>query len=181
MDHRGHFHSKNFQDLKANFQKKESEPAELQETEKSHRSDRDKKDRVKRNKTKRNKNINKVSLEKELDRLVRVIKNKKMDPVIIFSFSRRECEAYARTLAAAGKPDASGVSLDFNNQEEKEKAATIFDSALELLPEEDRDLPMVKMMRPVILRGIGIHHSGLLPILKELVEILFQDSLIKVG
>ncbi|KAG1668857.1 hypothetical protein FOA52_004952 [Chlamydomonas sp. UWO 241] len=29
-------------------------------------------------------------------------------------------------------------------------------------------------------RGIGIHHSGLLPILKEVVEVLFQESLIKV-
>jgi len=29
-------------------------------------------------------------------------------------------------------------------------------------------------------RGIGIHHSGLLPILKEVIEILFQESLIKV-
>ncbi len=30
-------------------------------------------------------------------------------------------------------------------------------------------------------RGIGVHHSGLLPILKEVVEILFQEGLIKVG
>lgn len=29
-------------------------------------------------------------------------------------------------------------------------------------------------------RGIGVHHSGLLPILKEVVEILFQEGLIKV-
>ncbi|PIA65423.1 hypothetical protein AQUCO_00100723v1 [Aquilegia coerulea] len=29
--------------------------------------------------------------------------------------------------------------------------------------------------------GIGVHHSGLLPILKEGIEILFQEGLIKVG
>jgi ATP-dependent RNA helicase DOB1 len=28
-------------------------------------------------------------------------------------------------------------------------------------------------------RGIGIHHSGLLPVLKEVIEILFQENLIK--
>ena len=28
-------------------------------------------------------------------------------------------------------------------------------------------------------RGIGVHHSGLLPILKELIEILFQESLVR--
>lgn len=29
-------------------------------------------------------------------------------------------------------------------------------------------------------RGIGVHHSGLLPILKEVIEIMFQENLIKV-
>ncbi|CAI5510097.1 unnamed protein product [Closterium sp. Naga37s-1] len=29
-------------------------------------------------------------------------------------------------------------------------------------------------------RGVGVHHSGLLPILKELIEILFQEGLLKV-
>ena len=35
-------------------------------------------------------------------------------------------------------------------------------------------------MLPVLQRGIGVHHSGLLPILKELIEILFSEQLIKV-
>ena len=35
-------------------------------------------------------------------------------------------------------------------------------------------------MLPLLKRGIGVHHSGLLPILKEVVEILFQEGLIKV-
>ena len=30
-------------------------------------------------------------------------------------------------------------------------------------------------------KGIGVHHSGLLPILKEVIEILFQEGLIKVS
>lgn len=32
----------------------------------------------------------------------------------------------------------------------------------------------------MVQRGIGIHHSGLLPILKEMVEMLFGRNLIKV-
>ena len=35
-------------------------------------------------------------------------------------------------------------------------------------------------MLPLLKRGIGIHHSGLLPILKEVIEILFQEGLVKV-
>jgi hypothetical protein len=34
---------------------------------------------------------------------------------------------------------------------------------------------MLAMLR----KGIGVHHSGLLPVLKELVEILFQEHLVK--
>ena len=41
-------------------------------------------------------------------------------------------------------------------------------------------MPAVKSMLPLLKRGIGVHHSGLLPLLKEVVEILFQEQLIKV-
>lgn len=39
----------------------------------------------------------------------------------------------------------------------------------------------VSNILPLLKRGIGVHHSGLLPILKEVIEILFQEGLIKVG
>ncbi|CAI7829169.1 unnamed protein product [Closterium sp. NIES-54] len=42
------------------------------------------------------------------------------------------------------------------------------------------DLPAVRQMLPLLQRGVGVHHSGLLPILKELIEILFQEGLLKV-
>lgn len=35
-------------------------------------------------------------------------------------------------------------------------------------------------MRDLLKRGIGIHHSGILPILKEIVEMLFQKGFVKV-
>jgi ATP-dependent RNA helicase DOB1 len=40
--------------------------------------------------------------------------------------------------------------------------------------------PQIHAILPMLRRGIGIHHSGLLPILKELVELLFQEGLLKV-
>jgi ATP-dependent RNA helicase DOB1 len=103
-------------------------------------------------------------------------------------FRCSECEAYARALAGpvrsnkghgSGGP-VSNAPLDFNTREEKAAVASIFDSALQCLSEEDRELSFIKSMRPMLQRGIGVHHSGLLPILKELVEILFQEQLIKV-
>lgn len=34
-------------------------------------------------------------------------------------------------------------------------------------------------MLPLLKRGIGVHHGGLLPLLKEIVEILFGEGLLK--
>lgn len=55
--------------------------------------------------------------------------------------------------------------------------------------EEDRELPQISSLLPLLKyfyytlfyrRGIALHHSGLLPVLKEVIEILFQEGLIKV-
>ena len=38
----------------------------------------------------------------------------------------------------------------------------------------------MQAMLPLLKAGVAMHHSGLLPLLKEVVEILFQEHLIKV-
>ncbi len=43
----------------------------------------------------------------------------------------------------------------------------------------DRRLPQVLQLTELLKRGIGIHHSGILPILKEVVEMLFQKGWVK--
>lgn len=39
---------------------------------------------------------------------------------------------------------------------------------------------MIKGLLPLLQKGIGVHHGGLLPIAKEIVEIMFQEGLLKV-
>jgi ATP-dependent RNA helicase DOB1 len=56
----------------------------------------------------------------------------------------------------------------------------IYTNALNSLSENDRNLPQVQEILPLLLRGIGIHHAGLLNILKEVIEILFGEGLVKV-
>ncbi|XP_046688855.1 DExH-box ATP-dependent RNA helicase DExH9-like [Homalodisca vitripennis] len=34
-------------------------------------------------------------------------------------------------------------------------------------------------LQTILEKGIGVHHSGILPILKEIVELLFQESKVK--
>ena len=71
--------------------------------------------------------------------------------------------------------------LNFNSPEEEESVALIFKQAMECLKEEDRELQFIDSLLPLLKRGIGVHHSGLLPILKEVIELLFQEQLIKVS
>ena len=44
----------------------------------------------------------------------------------------------------------------------------IFHNAVDTLTEEDQGLPQVNDLLPMLQRGIAVHHSGLLPVLKEL-------------
>jgi antiviral helicase SKI2 len=44
----------------------------------------------------------------------------------------------------------------------------------------DKRLPQIGRMRDLLSRGIGVHHGGLLPIVKEVVEILFARGLVKI-
>lgn len=106
----------------------------------------------------------------DIYKIVKMIWKKKYNPVIVFSFSKRDCEELALKMS----------KLDFNSDDEKDALTKIFNNAISLLPEQDRELPQIKHILPLLRRGIGIHHSGLLPILKEVIEILFQEGFLKV-
>ncbi|KAK0073851.1 hypothetical protein PV326_013002, partial [Microctonus aethiopoides] len=102
-------------------------------------------------------------------KIVKMIMERNFAPVIIFSFSKKDCEVYAMQMA----------QLDLNTTKEKQLVDEVFNNAMDVLSDEDRKLPQVENVLPLLRRGIGIHHGGLLPILKETVEILFGEGLIK--
>ncbi|OCT98720.1 exosome RNA helicase MTR4 [Xenopus laevis] len=102
-------------------------------------------------------------------KIVKMIMERNFQPVIIFSFSKKDCEAYALQMS----------KLDFNTDEEKKMVEEVFNNAIDCLSDEDKKLPQVEHVLPLLKRGIGIHHGGLLPILKETIEILFSEGLLK--
>ncbi|KAF9269818.1 antiviral helicase [Marasmius fiardii PR-910] len=106
----------------------------------------------------------------DISRIIKMIMVKNFNPVIVFSFSKRECEGNALTMS----------KFEFNSTDEQDLVSNIFNNAIENLSPDDRQLPQIANLLPLLKRGIGIHHSGLLPILKEVIEILFQEGLIKV-
>lgn len=102
--------------------------------------------------------------------IIKLVMDCNMYPVIVFSFAKAECERNALAISR----------LNFNSAEEDALVTEVFHNAMESLPEDDRKLPAIEHLLPLLKRGVGIHHSGLLPILKEVVEILFQAGLVKV-
>ncbi|OON15799.1 hypothetical protein X801_08394, partial [Opisthorchis viverrini] len=106
--------------------------------------------------------------ENNVIQIVRLLKHRSLEPIIVFSFSKKECEIYALQLA----------KFDFTSDAEKKIVDEVFRNAIDSLSSEDRSLPQVESVLPLLRRGVGIHHGGLLPLLKETVEILFGENLI---
>jgi ATP-dependent RNA helicase DOB1 len=111
-----------------------------------------------------------LSAKGDLFKIIKMIWVRNYQPVIVFSFSKRECEANAIQMS----------KLEFNTKEEQETVAAVYKNAIASLSDDDQTLPQIQNILPLLQRGIGIHHSGLLQILKEVIEILFQEGLIKV-
>ena len=111
----------------------------------------------------------KDSKESDIKKLITLIKDQKLNPAIVFAFSKKDCESYALALS----------KIDFTSSTEKEEIEKVYLNAISTLSEEDQQLPQIKMMLPLIKQGVGIHHGGLLPIVKESIELLFQEGLIK--
>lgn len=101
--------------------------------------------------------------------LIDLLKQNDELPIIAFSLSRAKCDLYVKTLE----------SLSLTTGSEAGAIRTFFNRCLSKLKPEDRIIPQVLMLQESLARGIGVHHSGILPILKEVVELLFQRGFVK--
>ncbi|CAH1637688.1 unnamed protein product [Spodoptera littoralis] len=91
-------------------------------------------------------------------------------PVVAFTLSRNRCDQNAENL----------MSVDLTTAKEKGHIRSFFQKCLQRLKEPDRRLPQVIRLQRVLENGIGVHHSGILPLLKEIVEMLFQSGFVKI-
>ncbi|OJK03667.1 hypothetical protein ASPACDRAFT_111566 [Aspergillus aculeatus ATCC 16872] len=102
--------------------------------------------------------------------LVQHLRKENLLPGCIFVFSKKRCEQNADSLS----------NQDFTTAAEKSLIHMFIEKSLTRLKPEDRTLPQILRLRDLLSRGIAVHHGGLLPIMKEIVEILFAKSLVKV-
>ncbi|MFT7811344.1 helicase SKI2W [Arapaima gigas] len=102
--------------------------------------------------------------------LLHFLSQQQLTPVVAFTFSRTRCDDNARALS----------SMDLTSSVEKSEIHSFFQKSLSRLRGGDRQLPQILLMRDLLKRGIAVHHSGILPILKEVIEMLFSRGLVKV-
>ncbi|KAJ6030448.1 hypothetical protein N7460_010714 [Penicillium canescens] len=102
--------------------------------------------------------------------LVSHLRKEDLLPGCVFVFSKKRCEENADSLS----------NQDFSNATEKSLIHMFIEKSLTRLKPEDRELPQILRLRELLSRGVAVHHGGLLPIMKEVVEILFAKSLVKI-
>jgi len=102
--------------------------------------------------------------------LTEFLRKKELFPSICFSFSRKKCFEYCLMMKR--------INSLLTPEETKEMRLIvhkIFSTNLAYY----RDIPSTLQLLEMLEYGTSIHHSGLLPIQKELIEVLFSRGLIK--
>ena len=105
----------------------------------------------------------------QLNELIGRLDSKTLLPALFFVFSRKDCERYAakveHTLIDSSDTAAVRHIIDFH---------------LHRYGDGLKQMPQYVALRALLERGIAFHHSGVLPVLKEIVEILFGRGYVKV-
>ena len=109
------------------------------------------------------------SFTHQLNECVDTLEKRDLLPALFFVFSRKECERYAEqvthTLIDSSAQAAMKHLINFHLHK--------YDDQLKHLPQYHQLLALLQ-------KGIAFHHSGVLPLLKEMVELLFSKGFIKI-
>jgi len=113
------------------------------------------------------------SPENDLLPIVERLRRREFLPAIYFIFSRRGCREALARCAAHG--------FDFTTDAEKAWIdQAVGDRLGQIADRDEAQLYLDLLDGATLRRGLAMHHAGLLPYLKEIVEELFQRGLIKV-
>lgn len=108
-----------------------------------------------------------ASFKHRMNSLIGHLQEKGQLPALFFSLSRAKCEQYAAAVehTLLDSSDAAAVKhiIDFHLHRFTDL----------------QHLPQYHTIRTLLMRGIAFHHSGIIPILKEIIEILFTKGYVK--
>lgn len=123
-------------------------------------------------------NLHKIYVKRQyvLNQIVGMLKERRMLPAICFVFSRKSADEWAEEIE---------MSL-FDEEDEKESMySTIVErEAREIMRKipnyrEYFVMPEFHATMKLLRKGIAVHHSGILPVLREMIEMLFAKGYIK--
>jgi len=105
-----------------------------------------------------------------LNNFAKKLQQNKLTPALFFVFSRKKCEQYAKD-----------INHYLNDAKEQIEVSRILTACLHKLddPSTVSSLKKYHMLEELAKKGIAVHHSGLVPVMKEMIEILFSKGLIK--
>jgi superfamily II RNA helicase len=108
-----------------------------------------------------------------LNNLALFLRDRDMLPAIAFVFSRKHVELSAKEITVPLLEDDSKVSYIVRRECEQ---------IIRKLPNfhEYLELPEYNDLVVLLEKGIGIHHSGMIPILREIVELMISKKYIKI-
>ena len=130
-----------------------------------------------------------------ITKIVKILEKEKKMPAIIFSMSKNKCEEAASCLSQnllygsspIMKKDDDPLSFGEIQSEHQYTVKTIRNRQDQLFQKYLRPyhdilgkLPGFELFKSLIDKGIAYHHAGMIPILREYVEILFSEKLINV-
>lgn len=107
-----------------------------------------------------------------LNKLAEYLRDNEMLPAIGFVFSRKNVEACAKEITTNLLEDDSKVP--YIMRRECEQIIRKFPNFKEYL-----ELPEYNVLVSLLEKGIGIHHSGMIPVLREIVELMISKRYIK--
>ena len=96
-------------------------------------------------------------------------------PAICFVFSRRQVECCAREISCALHSEDEGAMIGTIEKECRKILASRLPNYHEYL-----ELPEYLQLVSMLKKGVAIHHAGVLPVFREMIEMLFDKKMIKV-
>lgn len=103
--------------------------------------------------------------------IIKYLRKRDLDPAIFFCFSRKKCDEAADQLHSQDLTEGAS---------DKNQIHLFYQTAIARLSPADRNVPQISRHREMLKHGIGVHHAGVLPIIKEITEVLFQRGLIRI-
>jgi superfamily II RNA helicase len=128
------------------------------------------------------KNGLRVNKQDVLNRVVRKLHTSNMLPAICFVFSRKQVERYANYIET-NLFEIRNEEGELEREEHK-KSNTVEKECKQILMkfpnyQEYINLPEYHTIVQLLKKGIAIHHSGILPVLREMIELMFDKGYVK--